>query len=141
MAMKKESAINRYQVAGQLEVLFGSRAAAYTLLYIESQGSGYASQIAETFDMSLNGAQQQLRKFEAEGVLVGYTVGRTRVFEFNPRGVTVRNLRRFLASELEYLASESSGLPAEVYRQYFSPRQRPRRSGKPLTPVPERLMK
>lgn len=139
--MEKERSIGRYQIAGQLEVVFGSKAAAYVLLFVEAYGSGYASQIAETFDIPLNGAQQQLRKFEAEGILVSYAVGRTRVFEFNPRGTTVRNLRKFLAEELEFLESESSNLPAEVYRQLFSQRKRPRRSGKPLNPVPERLMK
>jgi len=135
------AAISEYQIAGQLETIFGSRTAAYVLLYIQSRGSAYATQVADTFDMRITAVQQQLRKFENEGVLVSYTVGRTRVFEFNPTGATVRNLQQFLSSELEFIASEKSGIPREVYRQYFSHRQRPRRTGKSLDLVPEGLRK
>jgi predicted ArsR family transcriptional regulator len=133
--------INEYQIAGQLEIIFGSRTAAYVLLYIQSRSSAYAAQIANTFGVRITAVQQQLRKFENEGVLVSYTVGRTRVFEFNPRGATVRNLQQFLSNELEFMASENSGIPNEVYRQYFSHRQRPRRTGKSLDLVPEELRK
>jgi len=139
--MSEVITIDQYRVAGQLETILGSRTAAYVLLFIEAYGSGYASQVAKTFNMPLNGVQQQLRKFETDGVLISYTVGRTRVFEFNPRGNTIRNLRQFLAAELAFLASDSSDLPTEVYRQYFSQRKRPRRSGKPLGLAPERLLR
>ena len=137
--MAKMKNIDVLRIAGQMETLFGSRSAAYTLLYIESYGSGYAAQIAQTFNLPQNAVKQQLNKFEADGILISYTVGRTRIFEFNSRGSTVQNLRQFLASELEYLKSDFSGLPSEVYQQCFQQRRRPRRSGKSLALVPEEL--
>lgn len=38
---------------------------------------------------------------EANGVLVSRVVGRTRLFTFNERNPTVRNLRQFLTVELD----------------------------------------
>lgn len=106
-----------------LEILFGSRSAAYALLFIEAYGSGHATRIAKTFEIPLNGIQRQLLKLENNGILVSRLIGRTRLFEFNPRDLTARNLQLFLAAELK-------NLPRETYRQYFCQRQRPRRTGK-----------
>ena len=111
-----------------LDAIFGSRTAANVLLYLENYQSGYASGIAATYDAPVSLVQNQLRKFEAAGLLVSRQVGRTRVFEFNPRNPTTINLRKFLADEL-------SGLPESVIKQYFRERKRPRRSGKPLGPT------
>lgn len=106
-----------------LEAVLGSRSAAQALLFIAAYGSGYAKRISDTFEVPVMGIQRQLRRLESEGVLVSRLVGRTRVFEFNTRNPTVRNLRLFLESELEQL-------PPEDQRRYFRQRQRPRRSGK-----------
>lgn len=108
-----------------LETIFGNRTAANVLLFIENYESGYASGIADTYDTSLSVVQDQLRKLESAGVLVSRTVGRTRVFEFNPRDPTVRNLRQFLSEELRLI-------PESLVKKYFRERQRPRRSGKPI---------
>jgi len=108
-----------------LEAIVGNRTAANVLLFIENYESGYASRIAATYDIPVSVVQEQLQKLESAGVLVSRTVGRTRVFEFNPRDPTVRNLRRFLAEELKLI-------PESLVKQYFRDRQRPRRSGKPI---------
>ncbi len=108
-----------------LEAVLGNRSAVQTLLFLEAYGSAYASRIATTFDVPVNGIQRQLIRFEVGGVLVSRLVGRTRVFEFNTRNPTVRNLRTFLESELE-------SLPGSVTQAYFRQRQRPRRTGKTL---------
>ena len=109
-----------------LEAIFGSRSAAQTLLFLEAYGSGYASRIAKTFDVAVMAIQRQLRRLEAEGVLVSREVGKTRVFEFNMRNPTVRNLRDFLEAELALL-------PESETQRYFRQRQRPRRAGKRLS--------
>jgi hypothetical protein len=106
-----------------LEAVFGSRSATQVLLYLQAYGSGYARGIAGTYDVPLNGVYRQLRRFEANGVLVSRTVGRSRMFEFNTRNPTVRNLRLFLEAELDLL-------PDEEVRAYYRQRQRPRRTGK-----------
>ncbi len=106
-----------------LIALFGSKSAAQTLLFLQNYGEGHARRIAATFGVSHMGIQRQLRRLEADGILVCRLVGNTRVFTWNPRSATVTNLRAFLEAELDRL-------PPEVTRAYFRQRQRPRRSGK-----------
>ncbi len=108
-----------------LDALFGSRSAAQTLLFLQNYGEGHARRIASTFDVSHMAIQRQLRRLEAEGILISRMVGNTRVFSWNPRSATVKNLRTFLEAELERL-------PSDVTQQYFRQRQRPRRPGKVL---------
>tara|TARA_R110002072_G_scaffold1409_4_gene11956 strand:- start:1149 stop:1529 length:381 start_codon:yes stop_codon:yes gene_type:complete len=108
-----------------LDAILGNPTAARVLMYLENYDSGYAKRISDTFEIPVNMVQDQLKKFEAAGVLTSSTVGRTRVFEFNPRNPTAKNLRTFLSSELD-------GLPEALIKKYFRDRQRPRRSGKPL---------
>jgi hypothetical protein len=108
-----------------LDAIFGNPTAASVLMYLENYESGYAKRICDTYGIPLNMVQDQLKKFEAAGVLVSRTVGRTRLFEFNPRNPTAKNLRVFLAAELD-------GLPNSLATRYFFDRRRPRRSGKPL---------
>lgn len=131
--------VKNYKVAGMLETVLGNKTAAYTLLYIEAAGSGYASQIASTFAIPLNSVQQQLKKFESCGLLVSYTVGKTRLYEFNPRGRSVQNIRTLLSAELDFLGSENSPIPRNLYQQLFAPRNRPRATGKPVSYVPKEL--
>lgn len=104
--------------------IFGNRSAVQVLLFLEAYGSGHASRIADTYGVSLNGIQRQLRRLEVAGVLVSRMVGKSRVFEFNTRIPSVRNLRAFLATELD-------SLPEPEVRAYYRQRQRPRREGKP----------
>ncbi len=106
-----------------LEAIFGTAATAQCLMFIEAYGSGHARRIATTFAVAPTGIYRQLRRLEAEGVLVSRTVGRARVFEFSARNPTVRRLREFLAAEI-------SALPDDEVRRYYRQRQRPRRTGK-----------
>ena len=108
-----------------LEAIFGNRSAVQVLLFLEAYGSGHASRIATTYDVSVMGVQRQLRRLEANGVLLSRTIGRTRVFEFNTRNPTVRNLRSFLAAELALL-------PEADVKAFYRQRQRPRLTGKRL---------
>jgi DNA-binding IclR family transcriptional regulator len=108
-----------------LDAIFGSRSAAQVLLFLQNYGEGHARRIATTFEASPTAIQRQLRRLEAEGLLVSRMIGNTRAFGWNPRGATVVNLRRFLEAELERL-------PDDTTQKYFRQRQRPRRTGKPL---------
>jgi len=108
-----------------LEAIFGNRSAAQVLLFLEAYGSGHPTRIASTYDAPLTGIYRQLLRLEAAGVLVSRTVGRTRLFEFNTRNPTVRNLRVFLAQELE-------AMPEAEVKAFYRQRQRPRRTGKRL---------
>jgi hypothetical protein len=106
-----------------LDAIFGNRTAACVLLYLQNYDSGYASKIARTYDMPVSIVQDQLIKLEQAGVLISGKVGRTRVFEFNPRNPTSRTLRDFLAAELK-------AMPHEIAGKYYRERRRPRRTGK-----------
>jgi DNA-binding transcriptional MocR family regulator len=106
-----------------LEAVFGNRSAVQVLLFLEAYGSGHARRIADTYEVPLRSIQRQLQRLEANGVLVSRAVGRTRLFEFNMRSPSVRNLRVLLAAELDLL-------PEEDVKRYYRQRQRPRRTGK-----------
>lgn len=108
-----------------LEAIFGNRTAAWVLLFLQCYGEGHALRIAKTFDFGLNMTQRQLKRLEEEGVLVSRLVGNIRLFSFNDRNPTVRNLKQLLEAELKLL-------PNEQVQQYFRERQRPRQSGKAL---------
>lgn len=105
--------------------VLGNRTAALVLLFIQAYGEGHALRIAKTYETGLSMTQRQLKRLEDNGVLVSRKVGNTRVFTFNERNPTVRNLRQFLAAELDLL-------PRDEVRRYYRQRQRPRRSGKAL---------
>lgn len=106
-----------------LEAVFGSRSAAQTLLFLEAYGSGHALRIADTYGVPVSSIQRQLRRLESAGILISRTVGRTRLFEFNMRNPTVRDLRAFLESELDLM-------PEAETKAYYRQRQRPRRTAK-----------
>ncbi len=109
-----------------LESLFGGQAAAKVLLFIQNYGEGYASSIANTFEMPVSEVQKQLKKFEEAGVLVSRMVGTSRVYTWNPRDPALDGLRQLLKSTLDY------GIPRDRLTKYFRQRRRPRRQGKPL---------
>lgn len=102
--------------------VFGSQSAYKVLLYLENYEKGYASEIARTFDISLNQAQNQLRKFEDAGLLVSRNEGASRTYYFKPSPIT-DSLRTFLRAILELQ-------PRDSLEKYFRQRRRPRRYGK-----------
>lgn len=107
-----------------LQALFGGKAAARVLLFIENYGEGYGSQIARTFDTSLSEIKKQLTKFEEAGVLVSRQVGTSRIYTWNPRDPALTNLRALLRDTL------ASGIPEQTLEKYYLERRRPRRKGK-----------
>lgn len=109
-----------------LETLFGGKAAARVLLFIENYGEGYASRIAKTYDMPLSEVQKQLTKFEQAGILVSRMVGPSRIYTWNPRDPALIQLRELLKQTLD------KGIPEETLRKFYRQRQRPRRRDKRL---------
>lgn len=109
-----------------LETLFGGRAAARVLLFIENYGEGYARQISTTFEMPLSEVQKQLKKFEDGGILVSRTLGTSRMYTWNPRDPALNGLRQLLRETLD------TGIPETTLKHFYRQRRRPRRKGKPL---------
>ncbi len=108
-----------------LEALFGNRTAERVLLYLQNYERGYATEIANTYEIPLNAVQKQLQKLEESGLIVSQLVGRTRVYTWNPRSPFVRPVRNLLAESLKYV-------PEKDIKAFYRKRQRPRRTGKPL---------
>ncbi|MBN7797384.1 winged helix-turn-helix domain-containing protein [Parahaliea mediterranea] len=108
-----------------IEAIVGSEGAERVLLFLAARGSGYPREIANSWSMDVSTVQNQLLRMERDGLLVSRKVGRTRVFEFNPRYVFKDEVKALLAKALKQL-------PSEVLEQLTLLRTRPRRTGKPL---------
>ncbi len=108
-----------------LEAILGSAAAEKVLLYLQNYEQAYGREIAATFELSNSQVQKQLLKLESGGVLASRLVGRTRLYQWNPRNPLVPALRALLAVALD-------SLPANEQQRIFRKRTRPRRSGKAL---------
>lgn len=108
-----------------LEALFGNRTAACVLLFLQCYGEGHAQRIANTFGFGLNMTQRQLKRLEEQGVLLSRRLGNMRLFSFNERNPTVRNLCTLLEAELAALSEDDQ-------QQYFRQRQRPMQTSKAL---------
>ena len=108
-----------------LEAIFGSKNRERVLQFILANGDGYAKEIADFYGTSVDPIQKQLEKMELGGVLVSKSVGRTRLFVFNPRYAFLNELKALLEKAREYYSPEE--IEALTMR-----RKRPRRTGKPL---------
>lgn len=108
-----------------LEAVVGSASAEKVLLYLQNYEQGYGREIAATFGMAQSQVRKQLEKFESGGVLVSSLVGRTRLYQWNPRNPLVPPLRALLSAAI-------NSLPPADRQRYLRRRTRPRRSGKAL---------
>lgn len=108
-----------------LSILFGSELREKLLLFLAECGEAYSLELAKNFKASLFAVQNQLKRLEEAGILVSRSLGRTRMYEINPRYFLRNELIAMLKKDLE-------SLPREEIREYYRPRRRPRRAGKPL---------
>lgn len=108
-----------------LEAILGSKSAEQVLIFLAARGDGYGTQIAEFFDAELFAIQQQLKKLEGASVLISRKVGRTRLYQYNPRYPFLEELMTLLLRALEFY-------PEPVRERLLMNRRRPRQAGKPL---------
>ena len=108
-----------------LEAILGSLSSERVLVFIFARKEGYAREIARFFETDLDPIQKQLQKLELAGVLASRTVGRTRLYEFNPRYAFLKELRSLLEKALSFY-------PPEDRERLVMARRRQRRKGKPL---------
>jgi len=107
-----------------LEPLLGSKNRGRILIFLQARGKGYAREIARFYDTDYYPIYDQLGKLELGGIIVGEKVGRTIVFQFNPRYALLAELRMLLEKTLSYY-------PEDLQAQLLLNRRRPRRRGKP----------
>ena len=105
--------------------LFGTENSERVLIFLLARNEGYAREISQFFDANLYAVQRQLDKLEAGGVLVSRTVGRTRLYQFNPRYAFLTELKLLLEKAFSFY-------PADIREKLLMNRRRPRKRGKPL---------
>ena len=108
-----------------LEGIIGSRSRERVLVYISTRKEGYAREIARFFGTGLTQIQKQLENLESSGILVSRKVGRTRLYEFNPRYALLEELQTLLKKAVSFY-------PEKEREKLLMVRRRPRRKGKPL---------
>lgn len=71
--------------------------------------------------------QQALLRLEKGGILVSHLVGKTRIFQFNPHYLFLKDLCALLQRAYDTI-------PEDIKKKYYQVpvRTRPRRTGKPL---------
>ncbi|MGE3954342.1 MAG: winged helix-turn-helix domain-containing protein [Parachlamydiales bacterium] len=110
-----------------LEALFGTSTIERILLFLFANDKTYASEISKRFHCSLTAMQNGLDRLEAGGIIVGFPIGRTRIYQFNPRYPFLTELKALLATAYQ-------ALPDSVRATLYEPpiRRRPRKRNKPL---------
>lgn len=108
-----------------LTPLFGTENSERVLIFLLIRNEGYAREIAQFFNTNLYAIQRQLDKFEAGGVLVSRTAGRTRLYQFSPRYPFLSELKQLLEKAFSFY-------PEQVRESLMMNRRRPRKRGKPL---------
>ena len=87
-------------------------------------GESYPRELSRVLGSALSGVQSALRGLELDGLVAARTMGRTRLFRFEPRYFALNELRAYVAR----LAEGERELAARAE----AVRRRPRRTGKPL---------
>ena len=103
---------------------FGSSARTRVLLSLSLLGESYARELSRVLRAPLSGVQKALQSLELDGLVAGRSVGRTRIFQLDPRYFA----RSTLQAYLRRLAEPEVALRSHVANL----RRRPRRTGKPL---------
>lgn len=100
------------------EVLFGNATVEKILFYILIHGDGYATRMADRFNIALNGIQQQLQRLEDGGILVSEKIGKTRMYRLNLAYPLMPALRVLLRQALMTLEQEE-------LRHYYKKEEEP----------------
>jgi len=108
-----------------LEPILGNSTIEKILFTLESYGQVYPLELSKLFNISVNGIQQQMDRLENGGVIVSSMVGRTRLYQFNPRYPFLKELRALVQRAMAFLSEKE-------IREYYRRRTRPRKRGKPL---------
>ena len=108
-----------------LEPIVGSKSSEQVFIFLLARVEGYATEIAKFFDADLSAIQKQLVRLENSDVLVSRKVGRTRVYQFNPRYPFLNELKRLLEKVLNYY-------PGNIQEKLLMNRHSPRKKDKPL---------
>ena len=102
-----------------LKPILGSKNLERVLIFLVARNEGYARDIARFYNTDLKPIQNQLEKLEQGGVIVSKKVGKTILFQINPRYPFRKQLANLLDRALEYY-------PKVIREKLFYNRRRPR---------------
>ena len=108
-----------------LESIVGSKSSEQVFIFLVARNEGYATEIAKFFGADLYAIQKQLERLENSDVLVSNKIGRTRVYQFNPRYPFLKELKGLLERILSFY-------PNDIQENLVMNRRRPRKKDKPL---------
>jgi hypothetical protein len=108
-----------------IEPIVGSKSSEQVFIFLFARDEGYATEIARFFDADLYAIQKQLERLENNDVIISKKVGRTRVYQFNPRYPFLGELKALFERVLSFY-------PEEVREALVMNRRRPRKKDKPL---------
>jgi DNA-binding transcriptional ArsR family regulator len=103
---------------------FGSATRTRVLLALELLGQSYPRELGRLLGTSLSVVQKALRSLERDAIVAARAIGRTRVYQLDPRYFAKNELRTFLARLLV--------ADGDLKSRATSLRRRPRRTGKRL---------
>jgi len=103
---------------------FGGQTRTLVLLVLTLVPESFPRELARVLGVPLNGIQQALRSLEDDGLVVGRTAGRTRLFSLDPRYFARGELTAYLERLIE--------AETELRQRVAQLRRRPRRTSKPL---------
>lgn len=112
-------------ISTALQDLFGGKAAEAVLLSLFHDGEAYGRAVARDFEVSLDGVQKQLDRFERSGAIVCKRQGRTLVYSWNPKSRVASRLRDLTGVIYD-------GMSLEAKEALFAERRQPRAKDKPV---------
>ena len=108
-----------------LDEIFGNRTVERIYLHLFHYGEIHARGIANDYQTSVAPFVAQLNRLEGAGLLVSREVGRSRIYQFNPKSPFTAPIKKII--EIVY-----ETMPLQQREQLFKTRRRPRRKGKPV---------
>ncbi len=103
---------------------FGSQSRTRLLIALELLGQTYPRELARLLGSSLSATQKGLASLERDGIVVGRSVGRTRMVQLNPGYFALKEVRALLGRLVE--------ADRELESRIAELRRRPRKAGKRL---------
>ncbi|MEO6904996.1 MAG: winged helix-turn-helix domain-containing protein [Ginsengibacter sp.] len=108
-----------------IEELFGGKTAEKILLYLTAIGEGYSAEIAKAFQISATQVQRTVERLENADILVGNTIGRSRIYRLNDKWFLADKLKDLLDKALLFI-------PIDEQELYFCKRKKPRKKNKKI---------
>ena len=108
-----------------LDEIFGNRSVERMYLHFFHYGEIHARGLANDYVTSADPFLKQLNRLDNAGILVSRTIGRTRLYQFNPKSPFTKPIRMIV--EIAY-----ESIPMKERERIFQTRRRPRKKGKPV---------